>query len=874
VTFTLLGRGFELLRPWALWLLLLLPLVWVGLRLSLVDLGRGQQRLSAALRTLLLLLGVLALSRPSTIGERRTVATVILVDVSDSISDKQLEAARQLVDEARHARTGDDVLRVATFARHPKAVELPPDGQPLPPVSALRHTGEGDGSDLESALQLAYGLFPPGTIRRALVVSDGNQTSGNLAAEAVRARDRGVRVDVATFPAAQDDEVLVRALQLPPDVKIGAPFEVSAEIYSSRPQRATVTLYRDEFINPGDGRREVALAAGANLVKFRAEVAQPGFTVFKAVLSGAGGKLADHFPANNQAAAAVAVRGKPRVLYVEGVPQASSYLANALRHENIDVEVRSAYGLPSSPRELQRYDLVLVSDVPAMFAGPAQLAAIESYVRDLGGTFLMAGGENSFGSGGYTGSKMESLLPVRFDVEKKRDQPHLALVLAIDRSGSMTGEKIDLAKEAARATAELLGADDQIGVVAFDSQAFSLVRLQRAANRVRIANEISSLQAGGGTNILPALKMAYDALDPAPAKIKHVILLTDGQATYDGIQSLVDEMVEHRITLSAVGVGAEADKTLLTMIAERGGGRFYHTNDAQSVPRIFTKEAAQVARSALVEEAVRVQVSKHAELLAGLPMAEAPPLRGYVVTKPKPRSEVILESGLGEPILARWRVGLGQAVAFTSDVKNRWAADWVRWPGYAKFWAQVVRGTMRHSPGQGGSTGAGASFDLTTELDPPYAHVAVDAISGEDRFISGLTSTLQVIDPDKPGKPLELPLTQTASGRYQATFTLDRHGAYLLRAVHKLGGTEVAESTGTLSLPYAREYLALPADEALLERVARTTAGRVRPSAAQLFDPGSQKVTFNRELWPGLLWVMLALLLLDVASRRVRLFGR
>jgi uncharacterized membrane protein len=860
-----MSHAVEWLAPRALWLLCALPFLLIALRRSLVDLTLPQQLLSTALRMLVIASLVIALARPSVVSDRRAVATVLLVDVSDSISDRQLQAAHDLVEKARAARSGDDVLRLVTFARHPRLVELPPDGTPLPPLQREY----SDASDLEAALELAYGLYPPGTIKRAVFISDGNETSGNVAAEALAARAEGLRVGWLAFPAAQDDEVMVRSLKLPSDAKVGAPFEVTAEVYASRPEHATLTLYRDEFVNPLDGRKEIDLVAGANTVHWKSEVVQPGFTTYKAVLSGKG--LRDHFAANNQAVASLSIKGKPRVLYVEGVEQSSGYLASALRKENIDVEVRGAYGLPSSPRELAKFDLVLLSDVASTFLGAAQMAAIEGYVRDLGGGFIMAGGENSFGSGGYSGSRIETLLPVRFDVEKKRDQPALGLVLCIDRSGSMTGEKIELAKDAAKATAELLGADDLIGVIAFDSQASPIVRLQRAANRLRIGNDISKLQAGGGTNILPALKEAYEELDPAPAKVKHVILLTDGQADYAGISELVDEMQEHRITVSAVGVGAGADKTLLTMIAERGGGRFYFTQDAQNIPKIFTKETTQVARSALVEEAIAVHVVKHVELLDGVGMQSAPTLRGYVSTKPKPLSEVILASDLGEPILARWRVGLGQAVAFTSDVKNRWAVDWLRWPGYGKFWAHLVRSTMRHTPGAGGP-----SYDLKVDVDPPRAHVAVDAVSADDRFVSGLDTTLQVIDPEHPQKPLELALAQTAAGRYEGEFALDRYGSFLLRAVHKQNGAVVAESTGTLSLPYPREYLALPPDEALLARVAATTGGRrISESApAQLFDAAGETVRWHRELWPLALWAAALLLVLDVAARRVRLFGR
>ena len=115
--------------------------------------------------------------------------------------------------------------------------------------------------------------------------------------------------------------------------------------------------------------------------------------------------------------------------------------------------VTSSAGLPSNAKDLLGFDLLPLSDVSATLVSQAQMLAIESFVRDYGGGFVMAGGENSFGSGGYQGTQLEKVLPVRFEQEKKRDQPTLALVLAIDRSGSMSGRKLELAKDAARATA-------------------------------------------------------------------------------------------------------------------------------------------------------------------------------------------------------------------------------------------------------------------------------------------------------------------------------------------------------------------------------------------------------------------------------------
>ncbi len=880
-------RGIELLAPRWLRLWAVLPVLWLVKGASLTDLASAQQALSLGVRALLVATLAFALARPSVPDERRAICTVALVDVSDSVSDRQLDDAIAYIKELRlvQAQKNDHQLRLVAFAARARLVPLPDDPRaPLPADFArtLRAAGEPrDGTDLQAALQLAYGLYPPGVLKRAVLLSDGDETQGDLLGESFLAARQGVRLFARPFSAEHDDEVLVRELRLPPpgSVRLGAPFTVSADVYASRAVPATLTLYQDEFPNPLDGAKKVLLAAGRNTVTWKSEVKESGFVRYRLAVSGLGADFHDRFPANNAAEGSVAVKGRPRVLYIEGDPPSATYLAQALQKENLEVDVRGPYGLPSSARDLQKYDLVLVSDVPAALLGLSQMAAIESYVRDGGGGFLMAGGENSFGSGGYGGTQIERLLPVRFDSEKKRDQPALALALAIDRSGSMTGDKLELAKDAAKASAELLAGDDLISVIAFDAQAQAVVRLQRAANRIRIVSDIGKLQAGGGTNLLAPLQEAYQELAPARAKVKHVILLTDGQASYEGISELVDEMAENKITVSAVGVGAGADKTLLALIAERGGGRFYFTQDAQNIPRIFTKETTEVARSALVEEAIQARVAKRAELLDGVAIESAPLLRGYVATKAKPLSETILVSDQGEPLLARWRVGLGQTAAWTSDVKNRWAADWVRWPGYGKFFAQLIRSTMRHQP-PGSGTGE-SGYSLTTEIDPPHVRVAVDAVGADDRFVNGLETTLEVSAPSDGAnaknqganaKKITVPMAQTAAGRYEAEFPLDRYGALQLRAIHRRDGQVVSESSGAIAVPYPREYLALPPDEALLARATSAGRGGLRPTAAALFDAGAEKITYHRDLWSRALWLAVMLLVLDVALRRVRLF--
>jgi uncharacterized membrane protein len=913
LTVTALGRTLELAAPRALLLVAALPWIWLGCGASLTDMSRAQLGVQAAGRSLLLCLLALALARPALPDDRQKVSAVVLVDVSDSVGDAQLAAAAARIEELRRlADAGGHELHVVPFAARPRVLKLPQDrGQPLPPLRDPAAASQGERqqaeTDIQAALQLAYGLHAPGTIRRVLLISDGNQTEGDLLSEAQAARRRGVRLDheAPLKDASADQEVLVRDLRLEggesaeAEIKVGAPFTLLAEVYASAPQRVRATLYQDGAENPGDGRREVDLQPGRNLLRFRGEVRTPGYVSYKVQLSapapapddGPDGRkdaapLRDRFADNNQALLSLLVKGRPRVLYIEGDLAQARYLSQALQRENIEVEARNPYGLPASARELARFDLVLLSDVSATLISQGQMAAIESYVRDHGGGFVMAGGENSFGSGGYQGTLIEKVLPVRFEQEKKRDQPSLALVLCIDRSGSMNGPKLELAKDAARATAEMLQPDDLIGVIAFDSQATPQVRLQRAQNRMRISTEISRLQASGGTAFLPPLQEAFQQLSAASAKIKHVIMLTDGQAEYDGVLSLIDQMVEQKITVTTVGVGNGADKSMLTSMAERGNGRFYYTPDPSSIPKIFTKETTQVARSALVEEAVRVTVQKRVEMLEGTGIESAPLLRGYVATKAKPMSETLLGTSNGEPLLVRWRLGLGQALAFTSDVKNRWAVDWLRWPGYPRFWAQLVRSSMRHD-----LRTRGGGYDLCATVLPPRAHVTVDAVASDDRFVSGLHTTLEVIAPRPDGVPpgtggagaaasgtkvAAVPMPQSAPGRYEAEVTLPRRGAYLLRAVHRSQGEDgpvVAESWGSVALSYPREYLALPPDLALLAAASQTAGGKQIQAAAEVLDPGGERVRFLRPLWPYLLGLGVLLLLLDVALRRVRLFG-
>ncbi|HEU4733669.1 MAG TPA: VWA domain-containing protein [Kofleriaceae bacterium] len=855
-------RPIDLLRPGALYLAAIVPVFFLLRALSLTDLSLAQQVTQATLRSLVILGIAVALARPSWITEQSKVATVALVDVSDSVSDKQLAAARAYVDSLE-AAAGEGNLQLVTFAEKP-VVRRKQDGKQLS-ASIERHPGAGAGTDTQAAMQLGYGLYPDGYVPRMVIVSDGNQTQGDVAVEAYRAKELGVHVSWRTFDQDKTSEIRVVGVTVPDEIKVGQPYDVTAEVWSTEPQRATLALQQDEFPNGLEPLKEVELREGKNLVKFKSEAKHAGATTYRLTLARF---EHDTEKQNNQAVMTAPVKGRPNVLYVEGgilrEPGQAGHLQRALEHENIDVTVRGPNGIPANPRELEKFDLVLVSDVPAHLMGAGQMQALDAYVSQMGGGLIMAGGEDSFGSGGYERTKIEQIMPVRFDSEKIKEQPDVAVVLVIDRSGSMQGPKLEAAKESARATAEVLSPNDYIAVVAFDSEAQVFVRPTRASNKMRISNDIARLQSGGGTNIFPGLKEAFEILQGINAKVKHVILMTDGEAPTDGIAELVQDMRASRITVSCVGVQG-ADRSMLSMIADTGDGRLYMVEDIGALPKIFMKETQEAQKSQLVEDVIHVRVAKKVEAIEGTSVENAPPLHGYVTTKPKPTAETILISDLGEPILARWRYGGGTTVAWTSDVKNRWSVDWIRWNGYPRFWAQVIRSSMRRKVYD--------SYDLTAKVADGRAHVVVDAIDSGDKFVNELDTHLEVIDPAS-GKTIEkLPMAQTAAGRYTTDFRIQSYGSYLLKAVHQRDGKTVAESLGSVALSYPLEYLRTTPDPEPLRHAARVSGGHDQAPPAQIWDPGDEKVQYTQDLWPYVLLGVLGLFLLDLYAKRVRLFG-
>ena len=289
---------------------------------------------------------------------------------------------------------------------------------------------------------------------------------------------------------------------------------------------------------------------------------------------------------------------------------------------------------------MSAYKSIITCNVSAENLSDGFLNSLDSYVKDMGGGFIAAGGENSFALGGYYKTPLEKVLPVQMELKGKKEIPDMSIVLVIDKSGSMTEGgggimKLDLAKEAAARTLESLRPNDQIGVLTFDDTNYWVVPTRKADDAEKIRDDIGTIRPGGGTSIIPALQEGYDSIKKTDTKIKHIILLTDGQAERTGYMELVEKLAGDNITVSTVAVGQGSDVQLLQDIAKGANGRFYYTDEFANIPRIFAKETFMAARAYLNNREFVPAIANAHPVLEGAAEEGLPALLGYVAASPK-----------------------------------------------------------------------------------------------------------------------------------------------------------------------------------------------------------------------------------------------
>ena len=840
-------------------LLLIFPalafLLWAESK-SAHPMSGGRRRVLLIFRALAVVLALLALAGPAKVVNTNRRAVVFALDQSQSLGE---DGAREGLAKAQAIKQALPAGVEASFVGFGDGAWLLDLGRADAATKVITDDVKQHGaqSDYAAAVEYARTLFPAGTSRHMVLVGDGHETRGSLLEAARAAASAGVRIHA--FPLAGVRKPDVRVTRIEPSqsrLHEGAALRLTVDIESTLDGKGLLKLFENGIEVE---KRPLTVKAGGTLEEiFTRHPDARNIYKYRAVLEGFTG---DAIPANNEALTIVDVRGRPRLLYIEGEPTEGAYLVQAMAREGIQLEMRAAGNIPATAQELSGYDGVIVSDVPAHKLGDAVMVAIRDYVDKLGGGFLMIGGPNSFGVGGYYRTPIEDVLPVRLKTPDEEEKQSSALALLIDRSGSMAGEKLEMAKSASIATAEVLSRNDFIGVYAFDSEAHVVVPMTRLSSASAVAGQIAGLTSGGGTNMYPAMTEGRNALQRVKAKIKHMIILTDGETTGSGYEQLASQCRAEGITISTVGIGGDVRMAFLQAIASLGGGQSYNTMDASNITRIFTQDTLVHTGRMLREEPFQPVIAERSPMLAGWEKLDCPPLLGYVKTLRKTTAQVPLTVDSGEPLLAHWRYGLGKATAFTSDAKSRWASLWIgRWSGFGQFWAQVIRETARPPQGQG--------MDLRVAMQGNEAVIDADVFAdagtrGNDAHVTAEVFFVPADSLGAPMKPLSrTTLRQEGPGLYEGSFKPDAAGVYLIRAQ---SGAQMV-TAGIVNNPSAEASLGT-VNDALLREACKLTGGTFLEKGATP-DLGGAPARRYIELWPSLVIAMLLLFLGDVAVRR------
>jgi Mg-chelatase subunit ChlD len=850
-------------RPLAL---LLLPaciaVVYVLWRSSRVYMPPLRRRVSLALRCLIVAMLVGVLAEPHIQLPANDLAVAFLLDRSDSITPSMQADEEQWLAEALQHKAQQDKSAVISFGGEP-VVDSALSSDPNPPRLSPSTNVNPSATDIAAAIRAGLAVLPPSSARRLVLLTDGQQNQEQADTAAQLAAAAGVQLMAMPLQTVRGPEVLVRSLDAPTQLREGERFSVSAQVDSNVSTTGTVYLLVDGSllttqnvtIQPGTSRYVLPvdpLANGHHVLRLQLQADQ------------------DTLLQNNSAGAYVIVQGPPRILVVEGSPGEGQFLVDALRTQGLLVDVTTPDGAALDSANLLSYASTLLVDVPAESLPQGRMLTLKSYVRDHGGGLLVVGGDKAFGPGGYARTPLEDVLPVRMDLRGKSLSTSVALMIVMDVSGSMGGgpggaSKMDLAKEAALAAIELLGEYDQVGILAFDDHNQWMIHPTFASDLTPIEDAISRMQPGGGTEIYPALKEGFDALVPLDAKVKHIILLTDGEAPRGPYEDLAKQMDAAQVTVSTVGIGSDADTALLQELAQLGHGRYYDGNDPFDLPQLLVKETQQVQRAAIVEEDFTPLPITSSPALNGIDVRQAPQLRGYVATTAKPQSTVSLASRQLDPLLTEWQYGLGRVMAWTSDAKNTWASRWLQWPDFPRFWAQLVQRTDRppEDPNR----------QITVKIEGDYARITMDAQSGSDqtdrRYLNFLPTQAVLVDPNGVQSTVSLP--QVAPGRYETSVPVQADGVYTLTATQSDPTGEQAVQSSGFVVPYSPEYSLTNTDQALLESLVRRTGGRLISDPADAFSHTLPSVGAPRPLWPLLLLLVGIFMVADIGVRRVRI---
>ena len=866
---------YQFTNPGYLKFLYALPVFWIVSIFVYRHLPLSKIIVSAFLRSMVFLLVVIVLAGLSGKNEsKREISAVFLVDMSDSITWEGKEWMWNYV-KGLSGSLDDKIKKgVVVFGGESKVItpELTEDLELEKLLGSITESNiSTDRTDIASGIMAAVGIIPEDSSKIVILLTDGNQNLGEVERAALMAAGNDVKVFVASPPDVQKaGEILIKKVVVPKEINEGEMINIKVVIENrnDRAVRGALTLHnKDAVLKEWD----TEFKSGISVFEVPYKSEEKGFIKFNANLDVEDDGL-DLDKENNSKFAFVNVTDKTRLLYINGAKSQKMYLPDALEDKTIDVEIKNPDQIPKTLQEYIKYDSIIFSNVSRDSISDEQMTLIEKYVKDYGGGFVMTCGTNITAEGGYSGTKIEEILPVKIiggDPPKKEKKSRLSLILIIDKSGSMLGKKMLFAKKASIELLKQLKPSDNFGIVAFDTSPYTIVELKsNEAAKKEIIRKLSMLNADGGTDIFPAMDMAYRQIRQKNSKVNHVILLSDGntKSIYYHYNKMITKFQQAHITVSTIALGTWLVNTkLLEDIAKKTKGQFYQISDIIRLPRLIVKDSEFfVSQSDFHEEHFYPQINQESQILKGIYDKQFPPLKGHTIIEAKENVEVPLVTnimGKTDPILADWRYGLGKVVIYASDANARWSSKWINWAMFNKFWSQVVRWSMRDI--------SKANYDIKVKSDDDTVSLQIESSS---LLEDGTKLAVSIISPDYAGNGQDLLMKQVAPKRFISELKDVDPGIYNLKISRTRDGKVIDFKTKGLLVPEKivtkpLEYAVQGNNTTQLKNIAEITGGKYNPKKEDITVEEEEIIIF-KSLAGILIPLALFLFIIDIAVRK------
>ena len=854
-------------RPMMLGLILIAPWVWWMHVAGYAGLPKTRGMIAMFTRLCLLGLLVMVLAEPRAVRSRDVMSIVFALDVSDSIysPDDALKYVTQTVQTMR-PKGKSDQQGLIIFGKTP-AVELSPSmGFPF---EAFNSKVDPGATNIEQTLSYAGALLPEDNQGKIVLISDGVQTEGTLSRILDDLKARGVAVDVLPIDYSYINEVWLERLDLPQGVKLGETYEAGMLVKSLNDGKGKLVLRENGNVI---AEQDIEYKTGTNRYTVPITLRSTGYYEYTASIEVP--KAQDSLSQNNTVLNYIFVEGEGKVLLVtDGAGDRRDWerLEKAIRDGERSVERIDGMDMPRDATSLMGFDCIVFVNVPHDQFDVQQLQAVRDAVYNLGSGFLMVGGANSFGPGGYHRTVIEDILPVSMDVSQKKVLPKGALAIILHTcefpEGNTWGKRIT--KQAIK----VLGAQDEVGVLVYNVGANMaageqwLFEMTPAANYERVVPLINGAQIGDMPSFQNTMQMGLRGLMKSDAATRHMIIISDGDPQ-PPTPALIKDFIDSKVSVSMVAIfphgGLEISK--MQSVAEVTGGRYYFPDDPNQLPAIFIKESKTLKRSMLQNKVFTPEVAFPSPILKGI--EGMPELKGYVITTAKGHPAMTIltappdaeDADSQDPVLSVWQHGLGKTAAFTSDFSTNWGEHWQKWEQFQPLVKQLLTDISRVKKD--------GHLRMSTHTSGGDAVIVVEDFHPEEGF---LDLSAKLAGPNQKSETVQL--KQVAPRRYQATVPLWGHGRYHAIA-QGLGGERKDLAFGGFIVPYSPEYLRFRSNRQTLQEVADRTGGRVLsgdPTKDDIYQHGRASKRSSKPIFDWLLIALAILVPIDVALRRIQI---